>query len=177
MSNLDLAIREAAKLHSGQFRDGEEPLPYIVHPVEVLTNLRTVGGVTDEEMLVAAALHDTIEEANAALGKLTEKFGERAGRLVWELTRVEPTKEQTKGMTAEQKWRLRSDMLLDEIAQMSDDAKVIKLADRLSNLREALRTRNGERLERYMTQTRDILVVIPRELNPPLWDAVQALCG
>lgn len=74
-------------------------------------------------------------------------------------------------------WALRSDMLLAEIAQMSPDAQQIKLADRLSNLREGFRTKAGEKLARYIRQSRQILEIIPREVNPGLWDAIEAELG
>ena len=174
MSKLDEAIQTAAKLHSGQVRDGEHPLPYIVHPIEVLLNLRTVGNVVDEEMLIAAVLHDTVEESDADVGKFEKQFGKRVGRLVKELTRKEPKKKQIEGFTLEEVWQLRSSMLLEEIAKMSIEAQTIKLADRLSNVREALRTKLGDKLDRYLVQTYAILETIPRDINPRLWDAIVA---
>jgi guanosine-3',5'-bis(diphosphate) 3'-pyrophosphohydrolase len=174
MSKLDEAIQTAAKLHAGQIRDGEHALPYFVHPIEVLLNLRNVGGIYDEDMLIAAVLHDTVEEAGGDLNKLEKQFGKRAAALVRELTREEPTKKETEELTREEVWQLRSSMLLEEIANMSVEAQTIKLADRLCNVREALRTRVGEKLDRYLVQTYAILETIPRELNPPLWDAVAA---
>src|SRR5579859_1540055 len=138
--NVDRAIRLAAELHKGQVRDGEKALPYIVHPIEVLSNLRYVGGVTEEDMLVAAALHDTVEESGVELTGLKKDFGPRVESLVKELTREEPSPEQTVGLTPDEIWSLRSKMLLAEIARMSRDAQQLKLADRLSNVKEGLRT-------------------------------------
>ncbi|HWD37232.1 MAG TPA: HD domain-containing protein, partial [Fimbriimonas sp.] len=135
MKALDEAIRLAAKLHEGQFRDGDSPLPYIVHPIEVVSNLRYVGGVVDEDILVAGALHDTIEESDADPILFRKKFGNRATALIVEMTRKEPSESETKGMSAEEIWQLRSRMLLDEIGKMSRDCQILKLADRLSNVR------------------------------------------
>jgi (p)ppGpp synthase/HD superfamily hydrolase len=174
-SLLDKAIRKAAKLHAGQEREGEHPLPYITHPVEVLLNLRHVGGVTDENWLCVAALHDVIEECGTSPDWIEERFGRAVREGVEELTRHEPSEKETAGLSAEEIWRLRAEMLLEEIRQMSPDAQRVKLADRLSNLHDALRTKREEKLDRYMGHSRQILEIVPRHVNPELWDAVDAL--
>jgi len=171
---LGRAVKWAAKLHLGQFREGPHSLPYITHPIEVLTNLRYVGGVTDEPMLITAVLHDTIEEGCTTETKIREKFGDEVGGLVKELTRYEPTAEEIKGMTSEQIWQMRSDLLLGEIAKMSDAAKAVKLADRLSNLREAYRSKSGKKLERYVRQTKKILGIVDESVNPLLWRQIRS---
>jgi (p)ppGpp synthase/HD superfamily hydrolase len=172
-SELDKALQFAAKAHSGQMRDGEHALPYAIHPFEVVTNLRYVGGVTSERLLTAAALHDVLEETDVKPSRIKERFGGRVLELVKELTRKEPKKKDTEGMTEEEIWQLRSSMLLTEIAKMSREAQTVKLADRLSNLREANLTRSGERLERYRVQSYEILETVPEEVNAPLWNAIK----
>jgi (p)ppGpp synthase/HD superfamily hydrolase len=169
------AIRWAAKLHDGQQRDGDDPLPYITHPIEVLVNLRYVGGVTDEDLLCVAVLHDTIEECGADPADIESKFGKRVRELVQKLTRREPTEEEKEGMSREEIWQLRANMLLEEIDRMSPDAQRVKLADRLSNLREGIRTKWGDKLLRYLGHSALILETVPREVNPPLWDAIRDL--
>jgi (p)ppGpp synthase/HD superfamily hydrolase len=134
-----------------------------------------VGGVTDEDMLVAAVLHDVVEEGGATLEAVREAFGERAGSLVEELTRREPTADETQGMSGDQIWQLRADMLLEEIRRMSPDAKTVKLADRVSNLMEAARTKRGKKLARYRMQTERILSVIPKDTNPGLWTKLDSI--
>jgi len=173
--SVDAAIEFAAKAHRGQIRDGANPLPYITHPVEVLVNLRYLGGVTDEAMLCAAALHDVVEETSVRFEAIEERFGPRVRELVQELTRREPTPAETKGMTKDQIWELRSGMLLAEIAKMSPDAQAIKLADRYSNLSEARRTKAGKKLARYNDQTTKILKIVPKKINPGLWEAIKNL--
>lgn len=171
---LHAAILFAAERHAAADLDGDDPLPYLLHPLEVLSALRHIGGVRDEDQLVAAVLHDTIEE-NAATGpEIAQRFGARAARIVRMLTREEPTGERIRGMDKDAIWLLRAEMLLTEIAAMPAEALPIKLADRLSNVREANRTKQGKKLERYRWQTREILRIVPREINPPLWDAIAA---
>ncbi len=172
--SLHKAIRWAAKLHKNQDRDGDAPLPYLTHVIEVVSNLRFVGGVRDEEMLCAAALHDVVEQSAVELKEIEKKFGARVRALVEEMTRKEPTKKETKGMSPDQIWQLRSGMLLDEIKKMSKEAQQLKLADRLSNIRNAFQTKIGGKLERTVRQTEEILQIIPRTVNSSLWDAIKA---
>lgn len=173
-ARLDKAIQWATRLHAGEERDGPNPLPYSTHPIEVMVALRRVGHVVDEDMLCAAALHDTIEDGVSSFGAIDKAFGPRVRNLVKELTRREPTTEQTKGLTKEQIWEMRAWMLLEEIGAMSPDAQAIKLADRLINVRDAQRSKTGYKLERYLWQSREIRRIIPRQVNPGLWDALDA---
>src|SRR5579885_3128327 len=150
---LHKAIRWACKLHKNQDRDGQGALPYITHVTEVVANLRYVGGVTDEDLLCAAALHDVIEQSDVSAAKIEDKFGLHVRDLVQSLTRKEPSRAQTKGMKPDAIWQMRSEMLLDEIKKMGDEAQLIKLADRLSNIRNARATKIGGKLGRTVGQT------------------------
>ncbi len=174
---LHQAIRWASKKHKGADRDGESPLPYITHPIEVLINLRTLGGVTDEAMLCAAVLHDTLEETDARPEEIEQRFGPQVTHLVIELTREEPSEEEAAGLSRTALSRLRTEKLLREVEAMSPEAQIVKLADRLANLRDAPRTRSKERLTDYQAQTYRILERIPRDRSPELWDAIQDLLG
>ncbi|MFZ4508356.1 MAG: HD domain-containing protein [Fimbriimonas sp.] len=181
MATADLfkAIRLAVKWHEGQLRDGIEALPYVTHPIEVMTLLRDVGGVTDPNLLAAAVLHDVVEESGASFGTLTTEFGPAVSDLVATLTREELTAEfiARHGLSKDQVWQVRADRLLAEIASMNSDSQAIKLADRLSNVRQAIRVKKGVKLARYIWQTVQILTIIPREVNPHLWDAIQDSIG
>lgn len=171
---LEAAIRSAVKWHAGQYRDGDSALPYIAHPFDVLSNLRNIGGVADEAMLCAAMLHDVVEECDVSPSKIEKKFGRQVANLVVELTREEPDEETWASLSPTDLYDLRNRMLLDGIKKMGPEAMQVKLADRLSNVLEAKRTRTGDKLQRYLTQTEQILQVIPRDVNPALWDAVDA---
>ncbi|MCG9895498.1 MAG: HD domain-containing protein [Fimbriimonadaceae bacterium] len=173
MTLLHRATLFAAEAHPGQDRDGEAALPYLHHPLEVARNLRWVAGVTDPEMLAAALLHDVVEETGRTLEELEDRFGTRVAGLVRELTRTEPSAEQTEGLSRDEVRELRSRMLLEEIARMSPEAQIIKLCDRLSNLEEAGWTRSEKRYRRYVKQSRRFLEIIPRTVNPPAWDRLR----
>jgi (p)ppGpp synthase/HD superfamily hydrolase len=169
---LSKALRFAAEKHEGDYRDGENALPYATHPFEVCILLRYVGNVTDEDQLCAAALHDVLEETSVTPSELEAEFGAGVTELVQELTRFEPNSDQTAGMSKGEIWLLRANMLLAEIKLMSPRAQVVKLADRLANLREAKLTKTGEKLRRYERQSKRILEIIPKSINPDLWKAI-----
>lgn len=164
----------AVELHRGQMREGDGALPYATHPFDVLARLRSVGGVVDEDLWCAAMLHDVVEETDATFADIEKRFGERIAVLVGELTRQEPTEKERAGLDEQQIYDLRNRMLLEGIRKMSPDAMRVKLADRLANMEEATRTRSGKKLERYVRQTKEILAIIPPEVNPALWQAVDA---
>jgi guanosine-3',5'-bis(diphosphate) 3'-pyrophosphohydrolase len=170
---LHRALRYAAKKHRYMDRDGDHPLPYVTHPIEVVRHVRHMAGITDEDVLCAAALHDLVEDTDVTLADIEKKFGPRVASIVAEVTRRVPTEEETAGMSPQEVWSLRNDELMEEIDRMSPEAKTIKLADRLSNIVEGLQTRSGSSLTRYVGQTRQILQRIPRSTCPPLWDAIE----
>lgn len=171
------ALEFAVRAHAGQDREGDVAPPYVCHPVEVMLNLRYTGGVADEDLLIVALLHDTLEETPTTPAGVEVAFGPRVGALVRELTRHEPSSVEIEGLKRNEIWKLRSGMLLTEIEKMSPDAQVVKLADRLSNVREARIAKSPEKFERYLGQTQKMLKIIPRERNPGLWDAVMAETG
>lgn len=170
---LQTAVELAQQAHVGQWRDGDAPLPYIAHPLDVMHKLRYIGEVTDPEVLAAAVLHDVLEETDLTAKAIEKALGARVTDLVRQVTRREPTEAETRGLTKEQIWQLRTDWLMAEIeSEMSPEAWQIKLADRLSNLQAAKVTRTAEKLKRYLAQSERMLTVIPEVTNPPLWHAI-----
>lgn len=173
---IEAALRLALDAHRGQVRDGNPALPYFTHPVNVLHRLYWVGGIRDEETLLAGILHDTLEDTAVTEEEIRTQFGDRVTRIVREVTRTEPTEAETAGLDPDAKYALRSRFLLNDIrTRMSPEAHCIKLADRLSNLEECLVVRKGKKLVRYILQTHEILEAIPRSVNPRLWDDLKAL--
>jgi (p)ppGpp synthase/HD superfamily hydrolase len=136
--------------------------------------IRYEADVHDEDILCAAILHDTLEESDVTEKQIEKAFGKTVLDLVKEVTRGEPDAEMRK-LPEKELWKLRNEAMLLEIDKMSDSAKIIKLADRCSNLTAALQTRTGEKLERYVRQSQAILDHIDRSISPPLWDRIQRL--
>lgn len=174
---LQRALVYAVTQHAGVYRDGEAAVPYACHPVEVMLTLRFEAGVTDENTLAAALLHDTVEDTPSTIEEISNIFGAEVAEIVAHVTRVEPEDSEIKGLNKDEVWMLRTKMLLDEIAEMPREALLIKLSDRLSNIKESEKTRSGYKLERYRRQTVWILQTIPRETQPKLWDAIAAVIG
>ncbi|WP_164102605.1 HD domain-containing protein [Candidatus Laterigemmans baculatus] len=115
----------AAQAHSGQRRKDADQSPYINHPLAVAQLLTEVGGVQDLELLIAALLHDTVEDTEVSLEEIAERFGERVRDLVAEVT-------DDKSLPKQQRKRLQ----VEHAPQLSAGAKQLKIADKISNLRD-----------------------------------------
>ena len=176
-SRLEAALEFTVAAHSGQLRDGNSPLPYATHPVEVVANLRYVGGVMDEDILIAGFLHDVLEETEVSATDIEKAFGKRVSSLVEAVTRYEPNEDERSGKSDNEIYDLRSQLLLDEISKMTREAQAIKLADRLSNVVGARATKPKDKQKRYIAQTRQMLGIIDKSVNPDLWTAVRKAAG
>ncbi|OBV10549.1 HD domain-containing protein [Erythrobacter dokdonensis] len=114
----------AADRHRDQRRKDVDATPYINHPLDVARILADAG-VSDVEVLMAAILHDTIEDTKTTAEELTERFGERVCSLVLEVT-------DDKNLPKLERKRLQ----VLKASTKSADAKQIKMADKISNLRD-----------------------------------------
>src|SRR4051812_26672835 len=85
-ANLLKAIEFASRKHSTQRRKDLEASPYINHPIAVAHLLADTGGITDLATLMAAVLHDTIEDTETTPSELDEHFGQLVRKLVEEMT-------------------------------------------------------------------------------------------
>ena len=79
-ANLLKAIEFASRKHSTQRRKGEDASPYINHPIMVAHLLADIGGITDLVTLMAAVLHDTIEDTETTAEELEAQLDEPCGR-------------------------------------------------------------------------------------------------
>lgn len=119
------ALRFAADKHRNQRRKDRGASPYINHPIEVASVLATAGGITDAVTLAAAILHDTIEDTETTAGELAERFGGEVCALVLELT-------DDKRLPKAERKRLQ----IEHAAAASHRAKLIKMADKICNVRD-----------------------------------------
>ncbi len=69
------ALSFSARKHKNQRRKGAEGSPYINHPIDVAETLWKVGCVRDISVIVAAILHDTVEDTETTLAEIEEHFG------------------------------------------------------------------------------------------------------
>jgi (p)ppGpp synthase/HD superfamily hydrolase len=122
-SLLDAALDFAAVAHQGQRRKGTA-VPYIVHPVGVMLVLMQAGE-TDAEVLAAALLHDTMEDAGITLAELRQKFGERVAEIVAGCS--EPDKRAA--------WEVRKQHTVAYLRTAPRAVQLVAAADKLHNLR------------------------------------------
>src|SRR5690242_13164903 len=144
-SALRHAYEVAERMHRGQMRKSGEP--YITHPLAVAQILADLG--MDTTTLVAALLHDTVEDTSYTLGALERDFGSEVALLVDGVTKFDKV---FYGADAE------AETIRKMIVSAGRDVRVlvIKLADRLHNMR-TLDARSRSSQVRIATATRDVL--------------------
>ena len=131
-SILDRAIALAVAAHSGMRRK-RVSLPYILHPMEVTVIASTL--TTDEEVLAATMLHDTVEDAGITPTQIAAVCGERVARLV-----MSETEEAHPEMSRCDSWKVRKEESLNLLRHAEDPGtKIMWLSDKLANMRSYLR--------------------------------------
>ena len=128
---LDRAIVFAVRAHAGTERRGKG-FPYIVHPMEAVEIVATM--TPDQELLAAAALHDTVEDTDVTVEQIRTEFGERIASLVASESDTLP-----EGVSEEDSWHARKQAAIDRLSHASHDAKIVALGDKLSNMRAIAR--------------------------------------
>ncbi len=115
-------MRACIEAHDGQFRKGGEDVPYAVHPAHMALLLARVGA--PNRVIEAALLHDTVEDCEDwTVERVAAEFGDEVARIVADLT-------EDKSLT----WTERKQAAVDHVAHMTDDAVMVKAADKLHNL-------------------------------------------
>ena len=128
---LDRAIVFAVRAHAGTERRGKG-FPYIVHPMEAVEIVATM--TPDQELLAAAALHDTVEDTDVTIEQIRAEFGDRIAALV-----ASESDTPVAGMSDEESWYVRKQAAIDRLTHASHDAKIVALGDKLSNMRAIAR--------------------------------------
>ena len=121
------ALAFAADKHRGQKRKGVDASPYINHPIALADVLVNEGGVTDLTVLCAAILDDTVEDTQTTPQELAERFGEQVAGIVMEVT-------DDKSLDKAERKRLQ----IEHAPHLSHEARLVKLADKICNLRDIL---------------------------------------
>ena len=119
------ALNFAADKHRNQRRKDKEASPYINHPIMLAKILAVEGGVEDGLVLSAAVLHDTIEDTETTYDELAEEFGREIADVVLEVTddKALPKAE-------------RKQLQIEHAPHLSRAAKLVKLADKIANVRD-----------------------------------------
>lgn len=121
------AVAFAADKHRNQRRKDAEASPYINHPIALANVLANEGGVADVTVLCAAVLHDTIEDTETTSEELQAIFGPKVAAAVMEVTDDKSVEKS-----------LRKQKQVEHAPHISTEGKLVKLADKISNLRDIL---------------------------------------
>lgn len=125
LARLLSALEFAAIWHRDQRRKDAEASPYINHPIALANILCSEGHVTEIDVLCAAVLHDTVEDTATTPDELEAGFGSRVRRIVEEVS-------DDKSLPKQERKRLQ----IQHAAGASREAKLVKLADKIANLRD-----------------------------------------
>jgi guanosine-3',5'-bis(diphosphate) 3'-pyrophosphohydrolase len=117
------ATHFAADKHRHKRRKGTDAQPYINHPIEVADLCANIGGVSDLPTLVAAVLHDTVEDTETTPEEIEAPFGTEVRALVAEVT-------DNKSLPKAERKRLQ----IEHAPSLSQHAKEIRIADKISNV-------------------------------------------
>lgn len=148
---FEAALGHAAALHQGQRRKGNGA-PYIVHPLAVASLVGSYGG--DEDQVIAALLHDVLEDCGVEAATLRERYGDRVARIVVACT---DTTEVPKPA-----WRPRKERHIARVREAPAEVKLVIAADKLHNALSILRDRRrddvGERIWDRFNASRDEVI-------------------
>ncbi len=154
------ALKFSAEKHRHQRRKDREASPYINHPIDVAELLLRVGQVEDPDIVTAAILHDTIEDTDTQPEEIEQLFGGRVLSMVEEVT-------DDRALPKE----VRKERQVETAPHKSAGAKQIKIADKISNLRDIVHSppakwSNERRLD-YVNWSERVVAGL-RGVNPAL---------
>jgi len=157
------ALLFAKKAHQNQFRKSGEP--YIIHPILVAVIVKLIGG--DDEMVISALLHDTVEDTDVTIDDIEEKFGKNIKNLVDGLTKITEIREEELLSSSSDKKLISSaltfrKMLISSIKDVR--VLVIKLCDRVHNML-TLDALSKEKQKRIAEETLVVYVPIAHRLG------------
>ncbi len=122
MATVFDAIEFAARAHAGQYRKGTR-IPYILHPLSVARILIECNA--SDDIVIAAVLHDMVEDTKVTLADVRAQFGDKVAQLVKGMS--EPNRSDT--------WENRKQATLDYLETAPQDVLLIEIADKLDNIR------------------------------------------
>lgn len=154
------ALRFSAEKHNDQRRKDAKSSPYINHPIGVAEMLWRIGEVRDETLLVAAILHDAIEDTDTTSQEIKTEFGEEVLELVLEVTDDKSLPKQT-----------RKQLQIEHAPHKSRKAKLLKIADKINNIRDIIESPPAdwtlERRREYLLWTEKVVAGL-RGVSPKL---------
>jgi guanosine-3',5'-bis(diphosphate) 3'-pyrophosphohydrolase len=154
---LDLVLKAtefAAHKHRNQRRKAANASPYINHPIALARVLRVDGGVDDAAVIAAVLLHDTIEDTDTSYQEIRGQFGARVADIVAEVT---DTKWLQKGA--------RKRLQVCKAAIATEGAKLVKLADKIANLRDIFANPPADWAKQVVDQVRGTNLRLERRFD------------
>ena len=150
LKTLLKALAFAADKHKNQRRKDVDASPYINHPISLADILCNEAHITDIETICSALLHDTVEDTETTADELEREFGRAVRDIVMDVT------DDTDLSRA-----ARKQAQIDHAAHISQKAKLVKLADKISNLRDIVNNPPAEwtlqRRREYFDWARDVI--------------------
>lgn len=159
---LHRAINLATLWHTGQDRKYLHT-PYISHPIAVMEIVREVSG--DESILIAAVLHDVVEDTLIGLDQIKGEFGDRVANLVDWLT--------DKSKPEDGNRATRKEIDRDHIAASPPAAKTIKLADLIHNTGSIVKY--DQDFARVYMKEKELLLDVLKDGDPILWERARSI--
>ena len=167
-SLIEKALQKAKKAHGDQKRD--EGTAYLAHPVRVAGILAWEVGIRDVEVLTAALLHDTLEDTEITYEDLRRDFGPRVAEIVKLVTKQEETSPEEEAEIDR--------AYLQGIREAKDPGvALLKLADRLDNVRCMRFNPRAEKRAKYIRKTEALYLPLAREKHEYLAKAIQEGIG
>ena len=151
------AYEVAHEAHTGQTRD--EGTPYIVHPIRVAVSIVDELNLYSPKLICSALLHDVIEDSAVTREDIGRMFDEEIAEVVWLLTKLEEVR--------------LSEYLARIEAAAHTGAPIVKLCDRLDNLRSVAHTPKLEKKRRYIRTTEELYLPLAARTNRYLHDELQ----
>ncbi|SRR5581483_5442259 len=159
-----IGVEFAAEKHRLQTRKNAEKTPYISHPIGVAHHLMNIGEVRDVSIIIAALLHDTLEDTRTTFEEIEGSFGKQVAEYVREVT-------DDRSLATEERKRHQ----IVSAANKSKGAAQIKLADKLYNLNDLLENPPKDwtqsRIDRYYEWAQSVINRLPKA-NDKLLSAV-----
>lgn len=151
---IGYALLFAAKKHENQTRKDPQATPYIIHPMGVAQQLIEIGKVRDKDIIMAALLHDTVEDTNTTFEEIASQFGIRVEGFVREVT-------DDKSLPKEERKRRQ----VVNAGHKSGAAAMIKLSDKLYNLNDLMINPPSswpkERVDNYFRWAEEVVNSLP----------------
>lgn len=157
VAQVYLAYEVADEAHKHQTRD--EGTPYIVHPVRVAVSLVDELNLYSPTLVCSALLHDVIEDSDITREDVGQMFGEQIAEIVWLLTKLEEVS--------------LTQYLASIEAAAHTGAPIVKLCDRLDNLRSIVHSPRLEKKRRLIRTTEELYVPLAARTNPYLHDELR----